>query len=143
MLMVLTKNFNRCWDDGIIDPVQTRQVLALSLSAVRNSSVQQTKYGIFRMWSVIVFRYWIGPKRLCTRRLPRNTVYESMHYNFFFLYIRDETLVRLFFILIYYIVVLYTYAFDKSTVHGKITTYSYLWCVWPYSFQYYENLIKT
>ncbi|CAH1724522.1 methylcrotonoyl-CoA carboxylase beta chain, mitochondrial isoform X1 [Aphis gossypii] len=39
----------RCWDDGIIDPVQTRQVLALSLSAIHNSPVQQTKYGIFRM----------------------------------------------------------------------------------------------
>ncbi|XP_015378326.1 PREDICTED: methylcrotonoyl-CoA carboxylase beta chain, mitochondrial-like [Diuraphis noxia] len=39
----------RCWDDGIIDPAQTRQVLALSLSAIQNSPVQQTKYGIFRM----------------------------------------------------------------------------------------------
>uniref|UniRef100_A0A2S2QRC6 Probable methylcrotonoyl-CoA carboxylase beta chain, mitochondrial n=1 Tax=Sipha flava TaxID=143950 RepID=A0A2S2QRC6_9HEMI len=39
----------RCWDDGIIDPVQTRQVLALSLSAIHNAPVQQTKYGIFRM----------------------------------------------------------------------------------------------
>ncbi|XP_060867133.1 methylcrotonoyl-CoA carboxylase beta chain, mitochondrial [Metopolophium dirhodum] len=39
----------RCWDDGIIDPAQTRQVLAMSLSAIQNSPVQQTKYGIFRM----------------------------------------------------------------------------------------------
>ncbi|XP_050427143.1 methylcrotonoyl-CoA carboxylase beta chain, mitochondrial [Adelges cooleyi] len=39
----------RCWDDGIIDPAQTRQILALSLSAIRNSPTQETKYGIFRM----------------------------------------------------------------------------------------------
>lgn len=39
----------RCWDDGVIDPAQTRQVLAMSLSAIQNSPVQQTKYGIFRM----------------------------------------------------------------------------------------------
>lgn len=39
----------RCWDDGIIDPVQTRQILALSLSAIQNSPMKQTKYGIFRM----------------------------------------------------------------------------------------------
>jgi len=43
------QNINRCWDDGIIDPAQTRQVLAMSLSAIQNSPVQQTKYGIFRM----------------------------------------------------------------------------------------------
>lgn len=46
MMVMLTI---RCWDDGIIDPVQTRQVLALSLSAIHNSPVKQTKYGIFRM----------------------------------------------------------------------------------------------
>ncbi|XP_050525882.1 methylcrotonoyl-CoA carboxylase beta chain, mitochondrial [Daktulosphaira vitifoliae] len=39
----------RCWDDGIIDPAQTRHILALSLSAINNNSILETKYGIFRM----------------------------------------------------------------------------------------------
>ena len=39
----------RLWDDGIIDPVDTRKVLALSLSAALNAPIQPTKFGIFRM----------------------------------------------------------------------------------------------
>ena len=39
----------RLWDDGIIDPVQTRNVIALSLSAALNAPEQDTRYGIFRM----------------------------------------------------------------------------------------------
>ncbi len=39
----------RIWDDGIVDPVQTRACLALGLSAAFNAPVPAPKYGIFRM----------------------------------------------------------------------------------------------
>jgi 3-methylcrotonyl-CoA carboxylase beta subunit len=39
----------RLWDDGIIDPARTRDVLALSLSAALNREVEETKFGLFRM----------------------------------------------------------------------------------------------
>ncbi|MCV3240076.1 carboxyl transferase domain-containing protein [Mesorhizobium sp. ZC-5] len=39
----------RLWDDGIIDPAKTREVLALSLSAALNAEVRETKFGVFRM----------------------------------------------------------------------------------------------
>ncbi len=39
----------RLWDDGILDPAQTRRVLALALSAALNAPTQSTKYGVFRM----------------------------------------------------------------------------------------------
>ena len=39
----------RLWDDGIIDPAKTRDVLALSLSAALNAEIQDTKFGVFRM----------------------------------------------------------------------------------------------
>jgi 3-methylcrotonyl-CoA carboxylase beta subunit len=39
----------RLWDDGIIDPARTREVLALSLSAALNAGVEETKFGVFRM----------------------------------------------------------------------------------------------
>lgn len=39
----------RLWDDGIIDPVDTRKVLALGLSVSLNAPVEQTEFGIFRM----------------------------------------------------------------------------------------------
>ena len=39
----------RLWDDGIIDPADTRQTLALGLSAAANAPVPATSYGVFRM----------------------------------------------------------------------------------------------
>jgi 3-methylcrotonyl-CoA carboxylase beta subunit len=39
----------RLWDDGVIDPVDTRMVLALGLSAAANAPLEETRYGIFRM----------------------------------------------------------------------------------------------
>lgn len=39
----------RLWDDGIIDPAQTRTILGLSLSAALNAPIQETNFGIFRM----------------------------------------------------------------------------------------------
>ena len=39
----------RLWDDGILDPAQTRQALALGLSAARNAPIQEPKFGVFRM----------------------------------------------------------------------------------------------
>ena len=39
----------RLWDDGIIDPVDTRKVLALALSASFNAPLEPTKFGVFRM----------------------------------------------------------------------------------------------
>ena len=39
----------RLWDDGIIDPADTRMVLGLSISAALNGPIQSTKFGVFRM----------------------------------------------------------------------------------------------
>ncbi len=39
----------RLWDDGVIDPVDTRMVLALGLSAAANAPIEATRFGIFRM----------------------------------------------------------------------------------------------
>jgi 3-methylcrotonyl-CoA carboxylase beta subunit len=39
----------RIWDDGIIDPADTRHVLGLALAAAANGPVEPTKFGIFRM----------------------------------------------------------------------------------------------
>jgi 3-methylcrotonyl-CoA carboxylase beta subunit len=39
----------RLWDDGIIDPVDTRTVLRLGISAALNAPEEQTRYGVFRM----------------------------------------------------------------------------------------------
>jgi 3-methylcrotonyl-CoA carboxylase beta subunit len=39
----------RLWDDGIIDPRRTRQILSLSLSAALNAPIEETRFGVFRM----------------------------------------------------------------------------------------------
>ncbi|HEU0200980.1 MAG TPA: carboxyl transferase domain-containing protein [Burkholderiaceae bacterium] len=39
----------RLWDDGVIDPLDTRQCLALALSAALNAPIPQTRFGVFRM----------------------------------------------------------------------------------------------
>ena len=39
----------RLWDDGVIDPVDTRMALALGLAAAANAPVRETRYGVFRM----------------------------------------------------------------------------------------------
>jgi len=39
----------RLWDDGVIDPVDTRRVLALGISAALNAPVEPTRFGVFRM----------------------------------------------------------------------------------------------
>jgi acetyl-CoA carboxylase carboxyltransferase component len=39
----------RLWDDGVIDPLETRTVLALGLAAAANAPVPETTFGIFRM----------------------------------------------------------------------------------------------
>ncbi|WP_218309552.1 carboxyl transferase domain-containing protein [Alteromonas antoniana] len=39
----------RLWDDGVIDPADTRMVLGLSLSAALNKPIEDTRFGIFRM----------------------------------------------------------------------------------------------
>ena len=41
--------FSRLWDDGVIDPADTRKVLAPSLSAALNTPVRDTQFGVFRM----------------------------------------------------------------------------------------------
>ena len=40
---------SRLWDDGVIDPAQSREVLALSLATALNAPIQPTKFGVFRM----------------------------------------------------------------------------------------------
>ena len=39
----------RLWDDGVIDPVQTRDVLGLALAAALNAPIPETRFGVFRM----------------------------------------------------------------------------------------------
>lgn len=39
----------RLWDDGVVDPAQSREVLGLAISASLNAPQQETKFGIFRM----------------------------------------------------------------------------------------------
>jgi 3-methylcrotonyl-CoA carboxylase beta subunit len=39
----------RLWDDGVIDPAQTRRALALGLSSAMNAPVERTAFGVFRM----------------------------------------------------------------------------------------------
>lgn len=39
----------RLWDDGVIDPAQSRHVLGLSLAAALNAPIQPTQFGVFRM----------------------------------------------------------------------------------------------
>jgi 3-methylcrotonyl-CoA carboxylase beta subunit len=39
----------RLWDDGVIDPADTRRVLGLAISASLNKEIEETKFGIFRM----------------------------------------------------------------------------------------------
>ena len=39
----------RLWDDGVIDPAQTRTVLGLALSACANAPLEEVGYGVFRM----------------------------------------------------------------------------------------------
>jgi 3-methylcrotonyl-CoA carboxylase beta subunit len=39
----------RLWDDGVIDPAETRRVLALAISASLNAPIEKTEFGVFRM----------------------------------------------------------------------------------------------
>jgi len=40
---------SRLWDDGVIDPLDTRMILALGLSTAMNAPVEKTDFGVFRM----------------------------------------------------------------------------------------------
>ncbi|MDQ2854217.1 MAG: methylcrotonoyl-CoA carboxylase, partial [Chloroflexota bacterium] len=39
----------RLWDDGVIDPMDTRRVLAIGISAALNAEIPETRFGVFRM----------------------------------------------------------------------------------------------
>ena len=39
----------RLWDDGILDPAETRTALALGMSAALNRPIEETRFGVFRM----------------------------------------------------------------------------------------------
>ena len=39
----------RLWDDGVIDPAETRRTLALAISASLNRPIDKTTFGVFRM----------------------------------------------------------------------------------------------
>ena len=39
----------RLWDDGIIDPATTRNVLGLAITASLNAPIKETRFGVFRM----------------------------------------------------------------------------------------------
>jgi len=48
-LNTMSTLFFRLWDDGVIDPVDSRTVLGLSLSAAVNVPIPEVKFGVFRM----------------------------------------------------------------------------------------------
>jgi 3-methylcrotonyl-CoA carboxylase beta subunit len=39
----------RLWDDGIVDPLDTRRLIALGISASLNAPIPETPFGVFRM----------------------------------------------------------------------------------------------
>jgi 3-methylcrotonyl-CoA carboxylase beta subunit len=39
----------RLWDDGVIDPAETRKIVGMSLAISLNSPIRKTEFGIFRM----------------------------------------------------------------------------------------------
>jgi len=39
----------RLWDDGVIDPADTRMVLGLGISAALNAPIRKTRFGVLRM----------------------------------------------------------------------------------------------
>jgi 3-methylcrotonyl-CoA carboxylase beta subunit len=39
----------RLWDDGVIDPRDTRRVLAIGISAALNAEIGESRFGVFRM----------------------------------------------------------------------------------------------
>jgi 3-methylcrotonyl-CoA carboxylase beta subunit len=39
----------RLWDDGVVDPADTRRLLGLAVSASLNAPVEATRFGVFRM----------------------------------------------------------------------------------------------
>jgi len=39
----------RLWDDGIIDPADTRRIIGLAIAVSQNKEYRETKYGVFRM----------------------------------------------------------------------------------------------
>ena len=40
---------SRLWDDGIIDPLDTRKIIAMGIAMSLNKPFDETKYGVFRM----------------------------------------------------------------------------------------------
>ena len=39
----------RLWDDGVVDPAQTRDLIGLGLSAALNAPIPEPRFGVFRM----------------------------------------------------------------------------------------------
>ena len=39
----------RLWDDGVIDPIDTRRILTLGLEAALHAPIPETRFGVFRM----------------------------------------------------------------------------------------------
>ena len=39
----------RLWDDGVIDPIETRKILSMSFAVTRNAPIESTHFGLFRM----------------------------------------------------------------------------------------------
>jgi 3-methylcrotonyl-CoA carboxylase beta subunit len=39
----------RLWDDGVVDPIDSRRLLGLAISASLNAPIEDTRFGVFRM----------------------------------------------------------------------------------------------
>ena len=62
----------RLWDDGIIAPADTRRVLGLALSAALNAPIEDTRFGVFRMW-----------RRSRPRAAPEQSRLDELHVRYF------------------------------------------------------------
>ena len=54
----------RLWDDGVIDPAETRRVLGLGISASLNKEIEPTKFGVFRMCGAFLANGRAGRRHL-------------------------------------------------------------------------------
>ena len=61
----------RLWDDGIIDPLDTRRVLALGISAALNAPIPETTFGVFRDVTSTALPPSVRVSRRTTRRRQR------------------------------------------------------------------------
>ena len=59
----------RIWDDGVIDPVDTRNIMGLALSAALNKPIEKTRFGVFTFPYGHMLQYVFDQKLIVRRYL--------------------------------------------------------------------------